>query len=409
MRGGGADGSAAGGPLNGGPASRAILNAMCAAAGKADLDAPRLATWTYAGLMVTYWCNAKCAFCYVYSGPDRGGELPVERALEMWRGLDRIAARAGKRMRIHLAGGEPFGNWPHLLAIVRAAGAAGLSRLEKIETNGYWAVSDGLTRARLEQLDALGIEHLLVSADVYHQEFIPLERVARLVRIARQVLGPARVKVRWWERLQSHAGPPTGQPRHSPGRNCAEGQAALFERALQRHEDRLTGRAADRLSIFYERHPAQHFAEEHCAREILGSQHVHVDPHGNVFPGVCAGIVFGNTSQEQIEDLWVRVGREWRTNPVLRAVVGGGSHALMRAAEQLGYRPLPEGYANKCHLCTHVRQYLVERGGWEEWLGPRECYANGQDQREAAEWNRAVSLTINGKLRRRSQPAAVFT
>ena len=43
---------------------------------------PAPAGWEYAGLMITYWCNAKCAFCYVYSAPDRGGEMQVADAVQ---------------------------------------------------------------------------------------------------------------------------------------------------------------------------------------------------------------------------------------------------------------------------------------------------------------------------------------
>src|SRR5262245_52930209 len=149
--------------------------------------------------MITYWCNARCAFCYVYSAPDRGGEMPVEDAVDLWRGLDQLAASAGKTMRIHLAGGEPFYDWVRLISIVRAARDAGLTRLEKIETNAFWATADGLTRARLELLDALGMEKLVISADVYHQEFVGIDRVQRCVEIARDVLGAGRVRVRWWD------------------------------------------------------------------------------------------------------------------------------------------------------------------------------------------------------------------
>ena len=70
----------------------------------------QLAVWEFAGLLLTYWCNARCAFCYVYSGPDRGAWMSVPDALKIWRSLDRLAAKHDKTMRIHLAGGEPFGD-----------------------------------------------------------------------------------------------------------------------------------------------------------------------------------------------------------------------------------------------------------------------------------------------------------
>ncbi len=359
----------------------------------AEPGEPRLAVWEYAGLLVTYWCNARCAFCYVYSGPDRGGALPLGDALAIWSDLDEVARRAGKSMRIHLAGGEPFGDWPRLLSIVRAARDAGLSSLEKIETNAYWATHDGLTRARLEQLDALGMEKLVISADVYHQEFVPPECVERCVRIARQVLGRGRVTVRWWDFHNS--------PRDLRHLSRAE-RAAAYAAALQDHADRMTGRAADRLTPLLERHPPEAFRAERCGQEVLQSRHVHVDPYGNVFPGVCNGIILGNAIKRGIVGVWQDVAAAWRDHPVVEAVVHGGSYALYERAVEQGYVALPGGYSDKCHLCQHVRQFLVERGGWEQWLGPRECYASARDLREAGKWH--VELTRQAARERAKEP-----
>ncbi len=361
-----------------------------------DGGEPRLAVWEYAGLMVTYWCNAKCAFCYVYSAPDRGGHLSVADATRMWRGLDELAARHGKTMRIHLAGGEPFGDWTQLVSIIRAARDAGLTRLEKVETNAFWATTDTLTRARLELLDALGMEKLIVSADVYHQEFIPFDRVQRCVELARKVLGRGRVTVRWWD-FFNRSTDESGRPADLRHLNNDEKRAAFAE-ALDRHADRLTGRAADRLAEFFPRHAPDHFAGDNCVEPVLHSRHVHVDPYGNVFPGVCNGIILGNALEQELPALWQNLAENWRDHPIVGPVVRGGSYALFQEAEKLGYTPLPDGYANKCHLCQHVRQFLFERGGWERSVGPAECYANDRDKREAADWQRSgVQLTLAGR------------
>lgn len=354
-------------------------------------DGPlRLALWKYAGLMLTYWCNARCAFCYVYSGPDRGGEMSTDDALGFWRGLDRLARRDGLTMRIHLAGGEPMGDWPRLVSVIRAARDAGLTPLERIETNAFWATDDNLTRARLELLDALGMHMLLVSADVYHQEFVPIERVRRCVRIARIVLGPGRVRVRWWD---FHNDAPDAP---APNRRDPLARQRAYAEALARHAERLTGRAADRLADLYPLHPPEHFAGQSCEREILSSEHVHVDGYGNIFAGVCAGIILGNATASGIEAVWDDLAANWRTHPVVGAVVAGGSYELMQRAREFGYAPRPEGYANKCHLCTHVRQYLFDHAVWRKAVGPGECYANERDRREAAA-GPLIPLTVNAE------------
>jgi MoaA/NifB/PqqE/SkfB family radical SAM enzyme len=328
---------------------------------------PELAVWEFAGLLLTYWCNASCAFCYVYSSPDRGGRMSVADALEMWRGLDRLAAERGKKMRIHLSGGEAFGDWPRLLSIIRAARDAGLTPLEKIETNAFWATSEGVTRTRLEQLDALGMELLVVSTDVYHQEFVPFDRVKRCVEVAREVLGRGRVRVRWWDFFN--------EPLDPRELDRTERRQA-YAQALARHKDRITGRAADQLADLLPRKRAEHFRGQNCVKEVLHSRHVHIDPYGNVFPGVCNGIILGNALKKSPEELWDNLSANWRDHPVVATVVAGGSHELTQRAKQFGYEELEVGYANKCHLCHHVRRFLHEHCIWPEHIGPAECYAN---------------------------------
>ncbi len=325
-----------------------------------------LAVWEFAGLLLTYWCNARCAFCYVNCGPDRGGEMRVETALALWQSLDRLAAAHGKTMRIHLSGGEPFQDWVRLVSIIRAAREAGLTLVDKAETNAFWATEDGVTRSRLELLDALGVRRLVVSTDVFHQEFVPPERVRRCVEIGRAVFGPGRVIVRWWDFLQN--------PVETRRLDSAERERA-FRAALARHKDRLAGRAAEQLAPLLPSQPAEAFAGLHCAREVLQSRHVHIDPYGNIFPGTCAGIILGWAGQRAVADIWHELGAHWREHPVLAAVVAGGSYELLQRAKALGYEEWPGGYASKCHLCAHVRQFLFERGVWPEFIGPPECYA----------------------------------
>jgi hypothetical protein len=340
-----------------------------------DTSTTPLAPWEFAGLLLTNWCSARCAFCYVHSGPNRRNEMTITTALRLWRELDELALRHGRSMRIHLAGGEPFGDWPRLAGLCRAARDAALSPLEKIETNAFWATDDNLTRARLELLGALGLERLVVSSDVFHQEFIPIERVQRCVKTAQAVLGRQRARVRWWDFYHAPA-----DLRHAD--EATRGQA--YQAALARHRDRLTGRAALLLADLLPRHPAAEFRHENCAANILGSRHVHIDAAGHIFPGVCSGIIIGRAADYTVGDIWHEFAANWPGNPVVNALVTAGSYGLLQLAEPLGYRARPAGYADKCHLCTHIRQFLFDRGIWPEHIGPAECYANAEDRRAKA-------------------------
>ncbi len=341
---------------------------------------PTLAVWDFAGLMLTYWCSSRCAFCYVNAGPQHADRMSPELALACWHSLDRLADRHGQQMCVHLAGGEPFGDWVALVSLIRRARDAGLSRVDKVETNAFWATNDGLTRSRLELLDALGVHRLIISCDVFHQAHVPLERVRRCVRWAREIFGPGRLIVRWWDYFS--------EPLDTMPLSEAQ-RAAAYRDALHQHADRLTGRAAVALPQLLPRQPAEAFAGERCVAEVLQSRHVHIDPYGHIFPGTCAGIILGSVGRPAAADdddggtptvaeVWDNLAVNWRQHPVVDAVVAGGSYELMQRVRSLGYEPLHEGYASKCHLCTHVRSFLLRRGHWPAHIGPSACYADGE-------------------------------
>jgi hypothetical protein len=345
----------------------------------------RLKPWTFAGLMITYWCNAQCSFCYVYSGPQRrGGEMAPDLALHLWRGLNALLP-PHQPCQVHIAGGEPFQNFPRLLTIVQSAHDAGLHVLEKVETNAFWAVNDDETRLRIRALAQAGVGMLAISCDIYHQEFVPVERCARAARIAAEELGPRGVRVRWWDYLRQ----PQDISNLTP-----DARRQLYARSLLDHHERLIGRAADELADCFLGYAPEAFAQQHCYSPTLGSKHVHIDGYGHVFPGVCSGIIWGTIRPTaptpdaatattttpwpvefpDIPSLWHYAQQHWRNHPVMGRVVEHGSYALFQYAQTLGYQARPQGYANKCHLCHDVRRWLHGRGHWAGVLGPTEVY-----------------------------------
>lgn len=347
----------------------------------------RLKRWTAAGLLLTYWCNARCAFCYVYSGPNKKGPaMTVEQAISFWQGLNTLIDEGGPnyhgvRCKIHLAGGEPFYDFDKILAIATAAKTLGLKFFEKVETNAFWAQDDVETRRKIQLLADAGMQMLMISADVYHQEFVPVERCVRAAKIARDILGEKGVRVRWWDFID--------QPVDIAAMSV-EDRKKMYAQALERHKERLTGRAADELADQFECHPPEHFAQESCAQATLGSKHVHIDGYGNVFPGVCSGIVWGKVNPTlqgdgachawpetfaSIEKLWRYASEHWQDHPIIGKVVTGGSYSLYLEAESKGFQPRSGGYANKCHLCHDVRRWLYEQGYCGNALGPGEVYA----------------------------------
>lgn len=328
--------------------------------------------WSFAGLMLTCWCNARCDACYLNCGPDRSAEMTVETALRLWRELIEASPHG---CRIHLSGGEPFGDWPRLIALCRRAQADGLAPLEKIETNAFWAESEPIVRRRIRALDEAGMGKLSISADPYHQQYVPIEYCRLAARVAAELLGPERVQVRWRDWLAD--GCDTGAM--DPAR-----RRALLARWAARGRDRLTGRAADRLTPSLQRKKPTAFADSPCKEALLRSRHVHVDADGRVMPGTCAGIVLGLARTRSIADLWRALDRDWDRRPVVSALAGGGPVALLEQVED--FVPA-DGYASKCHLCWDVRRHLVRIGRFTETLGPKRLYFRNTSGRDGVTYN----------------------
>lgn len=320
--------------------------------------------WTFAGLLLTYRCTARCASCYVCSGPTSAGDMSVDFALELWRGL--IAA-SPHGCRIHIGGGEPFVDWPRLIELVRRARQQGLGPLESVETNGFWAVDERLVCDRLAELDAGGMGRLNISADPYHQQFVPIGQVRMLARIARDVLGESRVRVRWQDWLQEG---------FDTGPLPADQREEVFAAYAARGRDRLAGRAARTLAGSMPLKPWQEYADNSCADQLLRSRHVHVDPAGSVCPGVCAGLMLGRaTDGASIPRLWRQLADEYDQMAVIGPLARAGPAALVPAAMEQGFVPEP-GYAGRCHLCYSVRSWLFSKGYYQDRLGPGNIYAH---------------------------------
>lgn len=331
-------------------------------------DMPKFKIWHSAGLMLTYWCPGRCACCYNFSGPRAASpatQMSVERALACWRD---IVGLAGDRGKVHLTGGEPFGDYERLREIMCRAHAENLTAaLEKIETNAYWCNDENQIRNRLRELKSLGLTRLQISSDIYHQEYIPLEHVRRAQKIARAVLGDAGVQVRWRDFL--------ADPVDVAGMNHQD-RLSAFASELKRRRERLVGRAAETLAETFPQHPAHEFAGQTCRRAVLGAAHVHIDGAGHVFIGTCVGIIAGRVSlrpDQSLRNLWCRFDPD--AHPVFAVLAQSGPLGLLQKAEKHGYRPLT-GYADKCHLCYHVRKFLRNIEPFSHYLGPSVCYGD---------------------------------
>ncbi len=318
--------------------------------------APLLKLWRYAGLMLTYRCNAACRFCYYHCAPSSGGLMPVETAIAAWAALRRIA---GDSAKVHLTGGEPFLVFDRLLDICVAAQRQGLGGVDYVETNAGWVSDEAEARRRIRALDEAGLERLKISCDIFHAAFVPVEKVRFLVLIAREILGAERVLVRWEKNLADS--PPAAE----------SSRDAAHIAAMKAEAGRFTGRAADELAPLCADTPAAALAGLNCRGALLGAKGVHIDPYGNVFCGQCSGMAVGNLNAAALDNLWTRFDPEkedfWKT------LFAEGPAGFLSEARAVGYPERPF-YASKCHLCTDIRGFYFDKSRYLPIITPDDCY-----------------------------------
>jgi hypothetical protein len=137
--------------------------------------------------MMTYRCSAACRHCLMMSSPGQDAfQVALGDAVEYGRDFQSLGRQ------VIIAGGEALLFFEHVLAMCRALQAAGVP-VAFIESNGSWCSSDRLTSERLRMLHEAGVQWMYFSIDGYHQEFVPAERVHRVVRIAHEIFGSEQV------------------------------------------------------------------------------------------------------------------------------------------------------------------------------------------------------------------------
>jgi len=326
---------------------------------------PKLKLWRYAGLLLTYRCTAACRFCYYRCSPSAGGLMSVQTAIESWQGLERIS---GPAARVHLTGGEPFLYFDRLSEICSEARRLGLTGAESVETNGSWVAdeADHEVCDKLKFLNDRGVERLKISWDPFHEEFVRVEDVRRLVELARSVLGTDRVLVRWQKYLDA----PSGVRGASE-----EVKTAIFKQALSSDSCRFTGRAAEALSGLAAGQSADAFEGRRCANVFLDAKGVHVDPVGNVFVGQCSGMILGNVNRTSLDRLWQTF--EPNKMQFWSVLYEDGPRGFLDEAVRAGYQ-VRGRYASKCHLCTDVRGFFFDKKRYSSIIGPVLCYPDSE-------------------------------
>jgi organic radical activating enzyme len=135
------------------------------------------------GLVITAQCNAACMHCSKSYGPDRTEALSQDEIIRL---MDEAAAiDDGQPLCFDITGGEPFLKFDRLVAIVKHGGSLGAEI--SCMSNAFWARNDEIATRKLTVLKDSGLRSLGVSASRFHEQFVPLHRVQRALKIAMQL------------------------------------------------------------------------------------------------------------------------------------------------------------------------------------------------------------------------------
>lgn len=316
-----------------------------------------------ASLLFTYRCTIACKHCLFNCSPRQPEVfVSLEDGIEFLRQL-----RTTDRV-IHIAGGEAMMYYAQMLKICRMAKEEGVAP-HFFETNASWCVDDKVTCSRYEELKDAGMIGVLISADPYHQAFVPPERRFRAYQWAVEIYGRENV-----------AAGDLSIEELSRFREIGRDETLLSE-YCRKHPPRLVGRAGNELARFIPDRALEELVNDSlwhggaegakdCRMEFDPKEmwEIHIDPYGNI--QTCCGIVVGNAHQTPLSGFMKRGFHI--DNELVKIVYERGPFGLLEIAIEQGYQPR-SGYPQKCYFCWAIRKFL--RPYFPDTFGPAEIYA----------------------------------
>jgi len=297
------------------------------------------------GVMLTYRCDNACQHCLYECSPKHQDPFATEGM------IDRIMAALSKERSldgIHFGGGESSLDFDRLLYAVRGARRHGV-HMDYLETNARWCKDEAIASERFQQLRDAGLPGVLISASLFHLEFVPIQKTLNAINAANKVFGGAFVwtseVLRLMSRLEHDRTYPLKESCRLLGINRENGDLWRLHSYLN-----PSGRAAKRLSDGLPRYTPEHFANESCGRTLAGTSHFHLDLHGRLFTGHCPGI-----SVATVDDLHPTVTMQ--TASVFMTLCSGGPFAVWKTYAS-DWTPDQDGYIGKCHFCLDLRKHL---------------------------------------------------
>jgi len=302
--------------------------------------------------VITNACSGRCKHCSNGELSESGVSVNADSAVTTVQRL------AGKYTitSVMTFGGEPLLFADIVCKIHAAARDCGIPKRQLI-TNGFFSKDSQNIDDVAKTLCASGVNDILLSVDVFHQEFIPLEPVKQFA-----------------EALLRHNTPSL---RVHPVWVVNEGNDNAYNAETKRLLKLFTEKgikASSGNNIFPSGNALKYLAEYFAPPEKLdlsapcGSAPytspldeidcISINPNGDVHACVAIG---GNIYRDDILD--IVESYDPHNNPVLRAVLDGGVQELLRYAETQGVTVDISGCRSVCGVCKRVMVALKGKTG----------------------------------------------
>ena len=129
-------------------------------------------------LFLSWKCNFNCRHCGFLCSPERTEKMPYDEAIKY---IDAAADSPDLKM-IAYTGGEPFLYLQEMRELMTYSFNKGFRG--GIVTNGFWADDYQKTLSIISVLQEIGLQELITSFDDYHNEYVPAQNVANLIKAA---------------------------------------------------------------------------------------------------------------------------------------------------------------------------------------------------------------------------------
>jgi len=300
--------------------------------------------------VITDACSGRCKHCSNAERLDKNGSVDADAAVIAVKKLAKRFAIDS----IMTFGGEPLLFADTVCKIHAAARDCGISKRQLI-TNGFFSKDNQKIDDVAKALCVSGVNDVLLSVDVFHQEFIPLEPVMQFAKaLLRHNVPSLRVHPAWVVNEENE------NPYNTETR-----------RLLKLFED-MSIRASDGNNIFPSGNALKYLSEYFAPSEKLdlsvlcGSAPytsrldeidcINISPNGNIEE---CSITIGNIYTDDVLDIVDRY--DPYSNPAWSAVLNGGVIELLQYAQTQGITVDITDCRSACGVCRKVMAALKAR------------------------------------------------